>query len=104
MVEYINLETGEKCHDKAHADALHKSGVRIQVLSDGVPVTEWVPGSHDFYTFHNGEKHLCRFDECKYLNSHTAPRAARRLRTQKAINAAAWGLTFLLGFLLGLAM
>ena len=43
-------------------------------------------------------------EECEYLNSHTAPRAARRLRTQKAINAAAWGLTFLLGFLLGLAM
>ena len=44
------------------------------------------------------------YDECEYLNSLAAPRAAKRLRTQKAINAAAWGLTFLLGFLLGLAM
>lgn len=43
-------------------------------------------------------------EECEFLNSRTAPRAAKRLRTQKAINAAAWGLTFLLGFLLGLAM
>ena len=104
MVEYINLETGEKLQGKSHADALHKSGVRIQVLSDGVPVTEWVPNSYDYYSYTNGEKHLHRFDECEYLNSHTAPRAATRLRTQKAINAAAWSLTFLLGFLLGLAM
>lgn len=44
------------------------------------------------------------YEECEYLNSLTAPRAAKRLRTQKAINAAAWGLVFLLGFLLGLAM
>lgn len=44
------------------------------------------------------------YEECEYLNSVTAPRAAKRLRTQKAINAAAWGITFLLGFLLGLAM
>lgn len=43
-------------------------------------------------------------EECEYLNSHTAPYAAKRLRAQKAINAAAWGLTFLLSFLLGLAM
>ena len=41
------------------------------------------------------------YEECECINSHTAPRAAKRLRTQKAINAAAWGLTFLLGFLLG---
>lgn len=41
------------------------------------------------------------YEECEYLNSLTAPRAAKRMRTQKAINAAAWGLTFLLGFLLG---
>ncbi len=43
-------------------------------------------------------------EECEYLNSVTAPRAAKRLRTQKAINATCWGLTVLLGFLLGLAM
>lgn len=41
------------------------------------------------------------YEECEYLNKVTAPRAAKRLRTQKAINAACWGLTFLLGFLLG---
>ena len=44
------------------------------------------------------------YEECECINSHTAHRAAKRLRTQKAINAAAWGMTFLLGFLLGLAM
>lgn len=44
------------------------------------------------------------YEECEYLNSHTALRAAKRMRTQKAINATAWGMTFLLGFLLGLAM
>ena len=44
------------------------------------------------------------YEECEYLNKVTAPRAAKRLRTQKAINAACWGMTFLLGFLLGLAM
>ena len=44
------------------------------------------------------------YEECEYLNKVTAHRAAKRLRTQKAINAACWGLTFLLGFLLGLAM
>lgn len=44
------------------------------------------------------------YEECEYLNNVTAPRAAKRLRTQKAINAACWGLTFLLGFLLGLAV
>jgi hypothetical protein len=43
-------------------------------------------------------------EECEYLNSLTAPRAAKRLRTQKAISVSCWGLTFLLGFLLGLAM
>jgi hypothetical protein len=41
------------------------------------------------------------YEECEYLNSLTAPRAAKRLRTQKAINVAAWGLVFLLGFLSG---
>lgn len=44
------------------------------------------------------------YEECEFLNSHTASRAAKRLRTQKAINATCWGFTFLLGFLLGLAM
>lgn len=44
------------------------------------------------------------YEECECINSHTAPRAAKRMHTQKAINAAAWGMTFLLGFLLGLAM
>ena len=104
MVEYVNLETGEKLQDKSRAGKLHKSGVRIQVLSDGVPVAEWIPGSYDYYEIVNGYKHLHRFDECEYLNSHTAPRAAKRMRTQKAINAACWGITFLLGFLLGLSM
>ena len=104
MVEYVNLETGEKFQDKSCADGLHKSGVRIQVLSDGVPVAEWIPGSYDYHAIVNGKKHLREFDECKFLNSHTAPRAAKRLHAQKAINAACWGMTFLLGFLLGLAM
>ena len=40
-------------------------------------------------------------EECECINSHTAPRAAKRMRTQKAINAACWGMTFLLGFLMG---
>lgn len=44
------------------------------------------------------------YEECECINSHTVARAAKRMRTQKAINAAAWGMTFLLGFLLGLAM
>lgn len=44
------------------------------------------------------------YEEMEYINSLTRPRAAKRLRTQKAINTACWGLVFLLGFLLGLAM
>lgn len=44
------------------------------------------------------------YEECEHLNSLTRPRAAKRLKTAKAINATCWGLVFLLGFLLGLAM
>lgn len=44
------------------------------------------------------------YEEQELLNSLSRPRAAKRLRTQKAINAACWGLVFLLAFLLGLAM
>lgn len=44
------------------------------------------------------------YEEQEYLNSMTRPRAAKRLRTAKAIHAAAWALSVLLGFLLGLAM
>lgn len=43
-------------------------------------------------------------EECEMLNKHTAPHALKRIRAQKAITAACWGLVFLLGFMLGLAM
>ena len=44
------------------------------------------------------------YEELEYINGLTRHRAAKRLRTQKAINAACWGMSVLLGFLLGLAM
>lgn len=44
------------------------------------------------------------YEECEYLSGLTRPRATKRLRTQKAINAAWWGVSVLLAFLLGLAM
>lgn len=44
------------------------------------------------------------YEECEYLNKLTAPRAAKHLKTCKAIKAAGWGLSVLLAFLLGLAM
>lgn len=43
-------------------------------------------------------------EECEHLNSLTRANAAKRLQVQKNINAACWGMVFLLGFLLGLAM
>ena len=44
------------------------------------------------------------YEECEYLNSLTAPRAAKRMRMQRHIQIAGRALLFLAGFLLGLAM
>lgn len=44
------------------------------------------------------------YEECEYLSNLTRPRAVKRLRTENAISATCWGLVFLLGFLLGLAI
>lgn len=56
MTEYIDLDTGGKLRDKACADQAYAAGHRIRVYSDGVPVTEWVPGSNVFYSYEGGEK------------------------------------------------
>lgn len=61
MTEYIDLETGEKCRDYDHAAYLYTQGHRIRHLHDGKPVTEWIPGSNDYYVFADG-KELCRFE------------------------------------------
>lgn len=58
MNEYIDLETGKKSRNKARADKLYKAGHRIRVLSEGKPVCEWIPGSHDYYTWEGGKKVL----------------------------------------------
>ena len=58
MTEYIDLDTGGKLRDKACADQAYAAGHRIRVYSDGVPVTEWVPGSNAFYSYEGVEKTL----------------------------------------------
>lgn len=65
MSEFFDLETGEKCRDKAHADELYRAGHRIKVYHDGKPLVEWIPGSSDYYVFDNGTRRLVKYVERK---------------------------------------
>ena len=50
-VQYFDLETKHHADDKAHADRLYEAGHRIRVSQGGVDISEWIPGSHDYYVF-----------------------------------------------------
>lgn len=56
-VVYKDLETGITHYAKHKADARYKMGHRIRVYQQNyrtmkmVPLTEWIPGSNDYYRF-----------------------------------------------------
>lgn len=59
---YKDLETGIVHYAKHKADARYERGARIRVYNQDcrtmrmTPVCEWIPGSHDYYTFPFGVK------------------------------------------------
>lgn len=59
---YKDLETGIVHYAKHKANARYKMGHRIRVYQQNyrtmkmVPITEWIPGSNDYYCFIFGKK------------------------------------------------
>jgi hypothetical protein len=77
MTEYIDMNTGEKLRDKECAEQAYAAGHRIRVDSDGVTMTEWIPGSNASCGYEGGEKSLHRWKHERW-NEFTSGSPCRR--------------------------
>lgn len=94
MTEYIDLNTGGELRDEKCAGQAYAAGHRIRMDCDGAQVTEWIPGSNDYYSYEGGKKVLhCWKREERYWtrsrpllrglgagDSRIAPYGERRVR------------------------